>query len=106
MGSSTMIPGLRNQTQTALPLTAVGHTRNQDVDPDVFSLLFAIPFLNDSHTTHLRRPISQRANACGAVVLPEFFGPMKTTILPSSISTSSSRFEVLNLEVGEHLRRS
>jgi hypothetical protein len=32
-------------------------------------------------------PISQKAKACSAVVLPELLGPIKTTGLPSSIST-------------------
>ena len=32
-------------------------------------------------------PMSQRASACIAEVFPELFGPMKTTGLPSSIST-------------------
>ncbi len=34
-------------------------------------------------------PMSQRAKACRAVVLPELFGPMNTTGLPRSIFTVS-----------------
>ena len=40
------------------------------------------------------RPISHRASACKAVVLPELFGPMKTTGLPSSTSTSPKHLKL------------
>ncbi len=39
-------------------------------------------------------PTSQRASACMAEVFPELFGPMKTTGLPSSISTSPKRLKL------------
>ena len=40
------------------------------------------------------RPIFQSARACRAEVLPELLGPMKTTGLPSSISTRSKRLKL------------
>ena len=39
------------------------------------------------------RPTSQSANACMAEVFPELLGPMKTTGLPRSISTSPKRLK-------------
>src|SRR5271157_4697432 len=43
---------------------------------------------------HCRRPVSQSANACKTVVLPELLGPIRTTALPSSISTSAKRLKL------------
>src|SRR3972149_7878630 len=43
---------------------------------------------------HRRTPISQRARACRAVVLPELLGPIRTTALPSSTSMSSQRLKL------------
>src|SRR5580698_7115503 len=51
--------------------------------------------LAERFSTHFRRPISHNARACSAVVLPELLGPTKTTVLPSSISTSSRRLKFL-----------
>jgi len=51
--------------------------------------------LADLFSTQIRRPTSQSAKACRAVVLPELFGPIKTTVFPSSISISSSRLKFL-----------
>ena len=51
--------------------------------------------LAERFSTHFRRPISHSARACRAVVLPELLGPTKTTVLPSSISTSSRRLKFL-----------
>ena len=39
-------------------------------------------------------PMSQSANACSTDVLPELLGPMKTTGLPSSTSTSPKRLKL------------
>ena len=39
-------------------------------------------------------PTSQRASACMAEVFPELLGPIKTTGLPSSISTSPKRLKL------------
>ena len=38
-------------------------------------------------------PMSQSASACMAEVLPELFGPMKTTGLPSSTTSSPKRLK-------------
>ena len=48
---------------------------------------------------HLRKPNSQSARAWSADVLPELFGPMKTTGLASGISTSQNRlkFRIVSL---------
>ena len=39
-------------------------------------------------------PISHRVSACKAVVLPELFGPMKTTGFPNSTSISPKRLKL------------
>ena len=46
------------------------------------------------HSFQRLRPMSHNASACIAEVLPELFGPMKTTGLPSSTSTSSKRLKL------------
>ena len=56
------------------------------------------PFVNVSLPEYFsfqcRTPRSHSASACIADVLPELFGPTKTTGLPSSISTSLSRLKL------------
>src|ERR1039458_7698379 len=42
---------------------------------------------------HLRRPTSQSASACNAVVLPELFWPMNTTACPNSMSALGKRLK-------------
>ena len=64
-------------------------SRRLTVTPDRFSgALFPARF-----SFQRLRPTSQRASACMAEVFPELLGPMKTTGLPSSISTSPKRLK-------------
>ena len=59
-------------------------SRRLIVTPRLFSrFVFPLRF-----SFHLLSPISQKSSACNAVVLPESFGPIKTTGFPNSISTS------------------
>lgn len=50
--------------------------------------------LPEDRSLQRRTPRSQSANACIADVLPELFGPTKTTGLPRAISTSLNRLKL------------
>ena len=66
-------------------------SRRLTVTPGRFS---GVLFFPDRFSFQRLRPMSHKASACMAEVLPELLGPMKTTGLPSSISTSPKRLKL------------